>query len=107
MDYMTGVKLGSKARSLLFHILDQLRPVDTFRKTGKILYQRSQRELSAGFMSLQHQRLEVGTGGVNGRSEPRAARADDDGFANVMVHEFNHLDYATGVWVQDGKVRKI
>src|SRR5438874_6545325 len=51
VDHMAGVELRSEARRLLLHVLYQFRPVDTFRKTGEIFHQRSQGELSTGFVA--------------------------------------------------------
>ena len=57
------VKLAIRYRlqsfSLLAHIFDELRTQYAFRKSGKILHQSGQRELSAGLVAFDDQRLSL------------------------------------------------
>src|SRR4029077_15386060 len=41
-------ELGAEILRLLLHVRDQLRPIDAFRKTGKVLNQGGERQLAAG-----------------------------------------------------------
>ena len=75
--------LGAEALGLLAHVLDQFRTLHAFGKTRKIFDQRGERELSAGVVTLQDERLEVGASAVESGSVPGAARADDDNVASV------------------------
>src|SRR6516225_9747577 len=95
---MAEVVLRPKALGLLAHILNQLGPLDAFREAGKILNQRGEGELSAGLMTFDDQRLEVGACGVESGGMSRAAGTDNDDVANV--HSVRLLDCASGNWVQ-------
>src|SRR5271169_2818672 len=64
--------LSPEARRLRLHVLDQLRPLDAFGEAGKVLHQGCKRELSAGLMALEHERLEVGARGVDCRRQSGA-----------------------------------
>ena len=66
--------LRPKASRLLAHVLNQLRALDAFGKPGEILHQRGERELASGLMALDHQRLEIGAGGVERRGMARSNR---------------------------------
>src|SRR5713226_1564699 len=59
-----GAVFGAEALRLLAHILDQLRPHDSFGKSGKIFYQRGEGKLAAGLVAFDDQRLQIGAGGV-------------------------------------------
>ena len=52
--------------------------VDAFGKAGEIFDQRGERKLAAGFMAVDHEGLQVGARGIDGRGIAGAAGADDD-----------------------------
>ena len=83
---MSEAELRAETRGLLAHVLDQLRTLDAFRPARKVLHQGRDRQLPAGLMPLDHQRMEVGACCVDSGGEPGATRADDDGVANVVCH---------------------
>ena len=66
-----------KCSACFLHVLDQVRAVDAFGKSGKVLDQRSERELAAGFMAVDHQRFQIGAGRVDGGRVSGAAGAND------------------------------
>src|SRR3954468_6043709 len=74
---MTGANLSAEARGLALHVLDQLRTLNAFRKSGKIFYQRGERELAAGLVAFEDERLQVGAGGINGGSQAGASGAEN------------------------------
>src|SRR3954462_1402283 len=49
----------TKALSLLAHVLDQFGSLNAVRKTGKVLHERGERELSAWMMALKYKRLQI------------------------------------------------
>ena len=69
---------GAEILRLLLHVLDQVRPVDAFRETGKVLHQGGEGKLSAGFMAAHDQRFQVGARGVDSGGIARASGTDDD-----------------------------
>src|SRR6185437_12307700 len=69
---------SAKTLGLLAHILNQLGPHDSFRKSGKVLDQGSHRELTARFVAFDDQRFQVGACSVKCRGVSRAPGADDD-----------------------------
>src|SRR5947208_2603110 len=80
---MAGADLRAETRGLPLHILDQLGALNTFRKSGKILNQRSQRKLAARLVALKHQWLQIGASGVDGGRKSGASGAED--------HSVTHL----------------
>ena len=77
---------GAEALSLLAHVLDQLRPHDSFREAWEVFDQRGKGKLAAGFVSLDHKRLQVGARRVERGCVSGAAGTDDDDFAG-FAHE--------------------
>ena len=80
--------LRAKTRGLLAHVLDQFRPLDALWKSREILHQRSDGKLPARLMPFDHQRLQVGAPGVDGRSQAGAAGTQDHSIANGIFHSF-------------------
>ena len=79
--------LGDDARAVALglgaHALHQLGTVDALGEAGEVLDLGGGRELAArgdaaGQEALEHQRAQVGAGGVDGRGVPGRAGADDD-----------------------------
>ena len=56
---MSHVIFSTEAGRLLAHILDQFGALDSVGKTGKVFDQRSERQLAAGFVTLDHQRFQI------------------------------------------------
>src|SRR5436305_8235657 len=93
--------VGAKARGLLLHIFDQLRALNTVGKTRKILNQGCNAELSARFMALNYQWVEIGTCRINRSCKSGATRAENDDVAHRIVHRcpgigFNRYEYDSG-----------
>ena len=76
-DVWRGIR-AAEAHGLLLHVFDEIESTNPFRKARKVLYIRGQRELSAGFIALEHQRFEVGPGGVDGSRMTGTARPGDE-----------------------------
>ena len=74
---------------LLAHVFNQLRAHDSFWESRKILDQRGQGELPAGFVAFNDQRFQVGAGSIDGGRETGAASAEDDSIANVLSHSMS------------------
>src|SRR5206468_818985 len=81
--HVSHAVFGAETRGLLTHVLDQFGPLDAIGEAGKIFDQRSKRELSTGLMSFEHQRLEVGTRGVERGGVASASRAQDYDVTNI------------------------
>ena len=75
---MRHAVFGAEAFGLLAHVLDQLRTQNAFRKSGKVLHQRGHRELSAGLVAFDDQRLQIGARRVESGSVSGASGPDDD-----------------------------
>ena len=85
-DHMAGLVFSAKASCLLAHVVDEFRALDAVGKTGEVFDQRGEGQLPAGFVSLDDERAEVGASSINGRSQSRTSRADDDDIANIFGH---------------------
>ncbi len=68
---------GAEMLGLLLHVLDEIWPIDPFRKAGEILDKRRDGKLTARLMSADNKRLEVCPSGIDGRSVSGTAGADD------------------------------
>src|SRR4051794_11574797 len=66
LGQVPGADLGAEPNSLSLHVLDELRPLNAFRKAGEILHQRGERKLAAGLVAFKDERLQVGTRRVDG-----------------------------------------
>jgi hypothetical protein len=84
---MGHLQLCAEARRLLLHVLDQLGPLDAFGPAGKVLHQCGDGELASGLVALQHERLQVGAGSVDGGGKSGAAGTQDDGVAGRDVRQ--------------------
>ena len=74
-------QLGTEALGLLLHVLDEFGALDAFGPAGEVLDQGGDGELAAGFVAFKDERLEVGTGGVDGGGQAGASGAQDDDVA--------------------------
>ncbi len=88
-DEVGHLQLCAKAHGLLLHVLDQVGSLDALRPAGKVLHQRGDRELAAGLVAFEDERLQVGAGGVNSSGKAGAAGAQDDG---VVRGDLGHGD---------------
>ena len=84
----SGNEFGAEVLSLELHILDQFRPVDSFRKSGEILHQSGERKLAAGFVAPDYQRLQIGACGVDrgGVSGTAGTNNDNVSHGNFQVN---------------------
>ena len=84
---MSHAELRAEARRLQLHVLDELRSLDALRPAGEVLDQRRDRELSAGLVAFDYERLQVGACRVDGGGQSGAAGAEDDGIASGVCHK--------------------
>jgi hypothetical protein len=78
---------GAEMLGLLLDVFDQNGALDTVGKAREILDQRGERELAAGLVSSNDERLQISAGGVNGGGIPSAAGADDDDVVHCFIGE--------------------
>jgi hypothetical protein len=76
---------GAKPLCLLFHVLDQLRALNTFGKAGEIFHFRGDGELSARFMSFDDQRLQVRSRRIDGGRISGTAGSENNYFSHGEV----------------------
>ena len=76
-------KARAEFLGLLVHVHDQLRPVDSFGKAGKIFHQRGRGKLTARLAAFEHQRTQVRARGINRRGQPGATAPDNDHFLHA------------------------
>lgn len=79
--------LGAEAFGLLFDVFDQVRTLDSVRKTGEILNFGGDGELAARLMSGNHQRFQIGPGRIDSGGVPGAARADNYNVAHALCYQ--------------------
>src|ERR1700733_14537158 len=82
-------ELGAEADGLLLHVLDEVGTLDALGPAGKVFDQRGDRELPAGFVAFEDERLEVGACSVDGGGKSGAPGAEDDSVARRV---FRHMD---------------
>ena len=75
--------LGAEPLGLLLHVLHQVRPLNAFRKSGKVFDLGGNRQLPARLMPDNHQRIEIRAARVDRGGVPGAARADNDHVAHA------------------------
>ena len=90
-NQLLALDIRAKTHGLLLHILDQLWTLDPFGKARKILHQGGERELAAGFVALQHQRLQIGARRVDGGSEAGASATQYHRVSNLFCHGKNWI----------------
>lgn len=98
--------LGAEAGGLLLHVLDELGTLNALGPAGEVFDEGCDGELAAGLVAFEDEGLEVGTGGVDGRGQSRAAGAEDDGVAYGVG--LGHIDLIVegGDLVQAGMLRR-
>src|SRR3712207_2024642 len=77
------LQLGAEALGLRAHVVHQLRALDALGEAGEVLHLGRRHQRAAELRSLEHQRVEVRPGRVDGSGVPRGARPDDDQVADV------------------------
>ncbi len=82
-------ELGAEADGLLLHVLDELGALDALGPAGEVFDQRGDRELPAGLVAFEDERLEIGAGSVDGSGKAGAPGAEDDSVARRI---FRHMD---------------
>src|SRR6185369_7331682 len=80
-------ELGAEILRLLLHVLHQVRAVNALRKSWEVFDQRGERELPASLVTADHERLEVGSRGVDGGRISSTARSYDDHVSHRFVGE--------------------
>ena len=83
-----GDQFGPKMLGLLAQRLHQLRALNSFSETRKVLDHRGPHESATVLGAFEHQRVEVGARGVDRRGVPRRSRTDDDDVAD-WLHRFS------------------
>ena len=87
---LVGEHLSAESLGLLTELDHQLRAHDPIGEAGVVLHVGGEHQLATGLvaggrrLALDDQRSEVGPSRVDGRREPRRARADDDHIADVL-----------------------
>jgi hypothetical protein len=66
---------------LLAHVFDKLRAENALGKSGEVLDQRGQRQLSTRFVALDYERLQVSARGVKRGGVTGTSGSDDDNFS--------------------------
>src|SRR5712691_3641182 len=74
----SGFEFRAEFLRLLAHVFNELRPQNPLRKAGEIFDMGGEGKLTAGFVPVQDERLQVRTGGVDRGGEASAATSDDD-----------------------------
>ena len=78
-----GHELGAEAHGLLAELRHELGTEDSVDETGVVLDVGGEHELTAGADPLDHERVQVGAGGVDRRGESGGPGSDDDDFPRV------------------------
>ena len=71
-------KTRAKLLRLLMHVHHQLRPIDSIGKSGEIFDQRRGGKLAARLPTLEHERFQIGSRGIDCRGQSRASAPDND-----------------------------
>ena len=80
---VVGHQLGAEPLGLLAHGRHQLRAQDAVLEAGVVLDVARDHQLTAVGEALEHQRVQVGARGIEGRRVAGRASADDDHFADL------------------------
>jgi hypothetical protein len=97
---VVGDELGAEPLSLGTELVHQLGAHDAVGVAGEVLHVGRGHQGPAGRdRALEHERLEVGASGVDGRRVARRARPDDDEVANVVAHGLPFADWRCG-WLE-------
>jgi hypothetical protein len=84
--HVRGLEFRAEAFSLFTHIVDQVRSLDSLGKSREIFDQGGHRELPAGLMPFQHERLQIRARRVN-----RGGQSGASGSHNDCVADFFHV----------------
>src|SRR3954447_15305905 len=79
------LQLGAELLGLVAHVVHELRALDALREAGEVLHLGGGHQRAAELRTLEHQRVEVGAGGVDGRGVSGRARPDDDQVTHAVV----------------------
>src|SRR3954452_18440810 len=82
---VAGDQLGPESLGLGAHVVHELRALDALGEAGEVLDVGSGHERAAELRTLEHQRVEVRTGGVDGSGVPGGTGPDDDQVAHAVV----------------------
>jgi hypothetical protein len=86
--HVVGLQPRSEALGLVTEVLHQVGPHDSRRKARIILDVGGLLQQSPPRESLDHQRIQVGAGGVERRRVSGGAAADDDHVLDSLFHHF-------------------
>ena len=78
-------EFGAELLGLLFHVFDQIGTVDAARKSGEILDFCREGELASGLMPDDDERLQVGSGSVDGGGVSGAPGAQNDDISHIPI----------------------
>ena len=81
-------ELGFEPAGLLLHPFHQLGSEDGVREPGEVLHLGREHQLSTGVGPLEHERRQIGPGGVQRRGQARRAGPQDDYVTNVHGWHF-------------------
>ena len=76
-------QLGAELHGLLLHLLGEVEARDALGEAGVVLDELGERDLAAGHVALEDDRLEAAAAGVDAGREARGAGADDDDVEHV------------------------
>src|SRR3954463_5458847 len=82
-SHMRQSVFRTEALGLAPHVRDQLRPLNSFRKSWEVFYEGGQRKLAAGLVPFQHQGIQLCARGVKRCCVPGATRSDDDNISCI------------------------
>ena len=74
---------GAEILRLFPHVLDEIRPADAFRETGKVFHQGGEGKLPAGCMPIDDEWAEIRSGRIDCGGQSRASGTDDDYISHV------------------------
>src|SRR5712692_4415592 len=80
----SGFEFRAEFLRLLAHVFNELRRQNPFREAGEIFDMSGEGKLTAGFVSVQDERLQVRTRGVDRGGEASAATSDDDDIVHSL-----------------------
>jgi hypothetical protein len=83
---VVGLVDRAEALGLSAHALHELRAEDALGEAGVVVDVRRDHELAAGTEPLDHERRQVGAGGVEGGRVPGRPAADDQEVVHVVAH---------------------
>ena len=78
-------ELGAEALGLGAHLVHERRALDALREAGEVLHLGGGHQRATELRALEHQRVQVRAGGVDGGGVPGGTRTDDDQVTDAVV----------------------